>query len=197
MFGPKCTAINVNGKLTEFINIPARQMKFCEAVNQSFKVPIRINTDNLGCPGARRSIGFENNDKELAKEISDNNNIPLDFINTAFQKIPSMNGVRHINLGLAENQENNSPPDLFILYVQSFRITELMYNLAKMGKKAVIAPYFFMSVCGNIFVNSYINKVVSISFGCPESRESGGIGKNEIVIGLPYKVAVELLNFYE
>ncbi len=56
MFGPKCTAINVNGELTEFINIPARQMKFCEALNQSCIVPIRLNAANLGSPGAGRSI---------------------------------------------------------------------------------------------------------------------------------------------
>ena len=104
-FGNKCTSIYVNSDLPGFINIPLKQMKFCEAVDQSFKVPLRLNSKNLGCPGSRRSIGFEYNDEQLAKQISGNNHIPLNFISTALQKIPIMNGIRHINLGLLQFQE--------------------------------------------------------------------------------------------
>ncbi|MCU0473761.1 MAG: DUF169 domain-containing protein [Bacteroidales bacterium] len=196
-FGRKCTSIYVNRDLPGFINIPLKQMKYCEAVVQSFKVPLQLNSGNLNCPGARRIMGFEKNDKQLAKEISENNHIPLGFIKTALQETPSLNGVININLGWTENHENDLHPDLFILYFHCHMITELMHKLAKMGTKPSILPYFFQSVCGNIFANSYLNDVVSISFGCPESRKSGGIGKNEIVIGLPFRIAVELLNFYE
>ena len=196
-FGNKCTSIYVNSDVPGFINIPLKQMKFCEAVDQSFKVPLRIIADNLGCPGARRSIGFENNDEQLAKEISENNHIPLNFISNALQKIPSMNGIRHINLGLTENPENDLHPDLFIMYIKAFRITELIHNLAKMGVKPSISPYFFLSICGNVFANCYLNHDVSISFGCPESRKSGGIGEDEIVVGLPFRVAENLLHYYD
>jgi len=70
LFGPKCTAININGESDGFINIPSRQMTLCEAVDQSFKVPLRLNGDNLVCPGARRSVGFDADDEQLIKEIS-------------------------------------------------------------------------------------------------------------------------------
>jgi uncharacterized protein (DUF169 family) len=196
-FGSKCTPIYVDKDVHGIMNTPMKQMKFCEAVVQSFKIPLRLNADNLGCPGARRSIGFERNDEQLAKEISDNNHIPINFISSALQKIPSMNGVRNINLGSTENPGDDLYPDLFIMYIQAFRITELMHNMAKIKVKPSIPPNFFLSVCGNIFANSYRNQAVSISFGCPESRKSGGIGKNEIVVGLPFKVAEELLHFYK
>ncbi len=196
MFGPKCTAINVNGELTEFINIPARQMKFCEAVNQSFKVPIRLNADNLGCPGAMRSIGFESNDKQLAKTISGENNLPVKFIRTALQKIPYLNGINHINLGLTGYLGNNLQPDLYIMYIQPFKVTGLMHKLTKMALIPSVLPYTFLSVCGNVFANCYLNQKVSISFGCPESRKYGGIGEDEIVVGLPFSVAENLLRYY-
>jgi uncharacterized protein (DUF169 family) len=170
-------------------------MRFCEAVQYSFKVPIRLTADNLGCPGARRSLGFEKNDELLIKEISASNQIPLSFVNNALPQIPSVGGVRHIDLGLTKKIKNDLHPDLLILFVPAFRITDLMYNLAKMGVKPSISPYFFLSLCGSIFANSHIKQVVSISFGCPESRISGGIGKNEIVVGLPYSIAVDLLHF--
>lgn len=196
IFGLKCTAINVNGELTKFINVPTRKMKLCEAVNYSFKVPIMLNANNLGCPGARRSTGFDNNDKLLASTISRENNLPVKFIRTALREIPVLNGIRHINLGLTELMENELQPDVYIMYVQPFKITEIMHRLAKMALLPSLPPYIFLSVCGNVFANCYLNQEVTISFGCPESRESGGICKDEIVIGLPFSVAENLLHIY-
>ena len=197
LFGPKCTAININGESDSFINIPSRQMTLCEAVDQSFKVPLRLNGDNLDCPGARRTVGFDADNEQLIKEISEHSHISESYINNALQTIPSLSGIRHINLGLTESMENYLPPDLYIMYVQPFIITDLMHNLAKSKIRPSIPSYSFLSVCGNVLANCYLNQVVSISFGCPESRKNGGIGKNEIVLGLPFKIAVDLLHFYE
>ena len=172
-------------------------MKFCEAVNHSFKVPIMLNTENLGCPGARYCIGFQSNNGQLATKISDENNIPVKFIRTALGKIPVLKDINHINLGLTECIENEIQPDLYIMYVQAFKITELMQKLSKMALLPSVPPYTFLSVCGNVFANCYLNQKVTISFGCPESRESGGIGKDEIVVGLPFSVAASLLHYYD
>ena len=195
-FGPKCTSLYVNSDFKEFINIPLKQMKFCEAVDQSFKVPLRLNAGNLGCPGARRCIGFKNDNIQLASKISDEHNIPVEFIHTALEKIPTLKGISHIDLGLTECIENDLQPDLFIMYVKPFKITELMHKLSKMALIPSVPPYTFLSVCGNLFANCYLNQKVTISFGCPESRESGGIGENEIVVGLPFSIAENLLHYY-
>jgi len=197
LFGPKCTAININGESDSFINIPSRQMTLCEAVDQSFKVPLRLNGDNLVCPGARRSVGFDADDEQLIKEISGHSHISESYISTALQTISALTGIRHINLGLTESMENSLRPDLYVMYVKPFRITDLMHNLAKSGIRPSIPSNSFLSVCGNVLANCYLNQVVSISFGCPESRKHGAIGKNEIVIGMPFKVAEELLHFYQ
>ena len=49
-----------------------------------------------------------------------------------------------------------------------------------------------MSVSGNVAVRSYLGQCISLSFGCPDSREYGGIEKGQLVIGLPYNIAFKL-----
>ncbi len=196
-FGPKCAAINVNGEINEFINVPSKQMKFCEAVNCSFNIPLRLNFDNLGCPGARRCIGFDNDDKHLANGISGNNNIPVHFVLDALDNVSKLKDIRHINLGLTEDMERDTKSDLYIVYVKPDSITAMMHNLAKHNIMPLMPPYSILSVCGNVFANCYISQSVSISFGCPESRKHGEIEKNEVVMGIPYKIALDLIRDYK
>jgi len=72
----------------------------------------------------------------------------------------SLTGISHINLGLTESMEHDLQPDLYIIYVQPFRITDLMHNLAQLEIRASIPSYSFLSVCGNVFANCYLNQVV-------------------------------------
>jgi uncharacterized protein (DUF169 family) len=191
-FGNKCSSININGNVTE-ITTPSKQMKLCEAVKYSFDVPVQINNNNLGCPGARRSSGYEKEEQKLAEAISKNSNINVSFINDALNTIPFFkDDIVNINLGLTSGMEATLPPDLFIMYVQPSKITEIIYLLAKNKIKPSLPPYSFLSICGNVFANSYLNQQVSISFGCPESRQHGGIKSSEVAVGIPYTYA-ELL----
>ncbi len=193
IIGPKCTAINVNGEISEFINVPSTQLKFCEAVNCSFNIPIKLNNSNLGCPGARRSAGFDSDDLELSKTISGNNNIPVKFIVNALEHISNLDSIRHINLGLTEYMERMINPDLYIAYVKPEFITSIMHKLLRMNIKISIPPSSLLSICGNVFANCYTNQTVSISFGCSESRKHGGIDKDEVIIGFPATIAQNLL----
>lgn len=197
IFGPKCSAININGETKEFFNVPSKQMKFCEAVNYSFNIPVRLLSENLGCPGARRSIGFDTNDQQLAKTISENNKITLPFVIDALNSIPALQNIRHINLGITEYMEKETEPDLYILYVKPGMITSLIHTLAKNKIIPSIPPYSLLSVCGNVFANCYVKHSVSISFGCPESRKYGGIGEKEVILGLPYASAKLIINAEE
>jgi len=197
IFGLKCCAISVNVETKEFTNIPSKKMKFCEAVNYSFNVPVRITNANLYCPGARRSIGFENDDSQLAKTVSENNQIDLMFVANALNNIPKVHNIKNINLGMTEYMEKETRPDLFILYLKPDKITSIMHSLAKRRIKPSIPAYSLLSVCGNVFANTYKNHVVSISFGCPESRKYGGIDNNEIVLGFKYDIAELIIKIYE
>ncbi|MDX9881609.1 MAG: DUF169 domain-containing protein [Prolixibacteraceae bacterium] len=192
ILGPKSTAINVNGEITDFMYVPSKQMRFCEAVNHSFNIPIRLTNDNLGCPGTRRSVGFDKEDGQLAFTISENNRIPEQFIAGVLERIPTLNDIKCINLGLTDYMEKFIHPDLYIAYVNPDKVMAIMQKLAKQKIISSIPPFSLLSVCGNVFSNCYKNKIASISFGCPESRIHGGIAGNEVVLGIPYEIA-ELL----
>lgn len=189
VFGSKCSAININGEVNGFFNLPGRKMKFCEAVNYSFNIPLRITDQNLGCPGARRCIGYDNNEKKLIETIAVNNSIPESFIINALGNIPFLKNIKHINLGMTQEMEEMLKPDLYILFLKPSKITYCIHSLAKYNESPLIAPFSLLSVCGNVFASCYANQSVCISFGCPESRNSGGIEDDQAVLGIPYKLA--------
>lgn len=192
-FGKKCSGINVNG-VANAINIPSKRIKLCEAVNYSFNDPTQINNDNLGCPGARRSIGFDKENQKLAQTISENNSIPVSFIIEALNNISILkDNVTQINLGITQGMEKLLPPDLFIMYVQPSIITKIMHLFSQYKIQPSIPIYSLLSICGNVFANCYNNKIPCISFGCPDSREYGGVKENEVIIGIPAKLVKYLL----
>ena len=189
IFGPKCTAINIDGEITEFINVPSKPLKFCEAVKYSFNIPLRLINNNLSCPGARPGDGFNKNDKYLVRILSRNDNIPVSFITTALNLKPTLHDGHHINMGLTEYMEKEIKTDLYILYIKRRLVTAVMQDLEKYKITPSIPPYSLLSVCGNVFSNCYVNQLLSISFGCPDSRKHGDIEKDEVVLGLSYKFA--------
>lgn len=192
--GNKCSAININGNISG-INIPSKQMRLCEALNYSFNVPLQIKKDNIGCPGARRSMGIDNDNQKLAAIISENTNIPISFILNAFEHVPALNSdFSQINMGITSDIEDDLPPDLFVAYVAPSEITRFMHVFASHKLQPEIPPYSLLSVCGNVIANTFVNKVISISFGCPESRKHGGVGKNEVVIGIPVNMLHLIMN---
>jgi uncharacterized protein (DUF169 family) len=42
-----------------------------------------------------------------------------------------------------------------------------------------------MAVCGSVAASAYSTQKVCCSFGCPESRLQGGIGRDRLAIGVP------------
>jgi uncharacterized protein (DUF169 family) len=50
-----------------------------------------------------------------------------------------------------------------------------------------------MAVCGSVAAGVYVNGSVSCSFGCPESRIHGYIGRDRLVILVPTKQLMNLL----
>lgn len=195
LFGQKCSGIKVNENLEDFfINVPTKRMKFCEAINCSFGLPLKLNKKNLACPGARRSTGFDKDDEELANIISSNNKMAVEFISEALKNIPHLSKVKNINIGITDYMEKRIQPDLYIVYLHPGNVTAIMHALAKHGISVSVPPYSLLSVCGNIFSNTLQNEKVTISFGCPESRKYGGIHKDEVVMGIPYNLTGILLN---
>jgi uncharacterized protein (DUF169 family) len=184
-YGNKCSGINVNG-ISPKINEPSVDLKFCEAVSYSFSLPLQITKKNVECPGAKRSLGYSKADKKLIEIVSRNTKISKTFIRKAIHHIPVISQkINHINLGITEEMERIIKPDIFIMYVSPSTITNIILLLARNKTRLKISNYLFLSVCGNVFANSYINRSISVSFGCMESRKCGGLDDNEVALGIP------------
>lgn len=195
IFGNKCTGIKLNPEEYKFFNKPTRQIKFCEAVNYSFNVPIELKIENIGCPGARRSLGIEQGDEELAKTISENTQIPVSYLREGLDNIPVIqNPISNIAFGITEEMGDQLKPDVFIAYTSPENIMKFMHQAASLMIQPHIPPYSLHSICGNVFSRSYENNVISISFGCPESRNYGGVNTDEAIIGIPYDLLYFFLN---
>jgi uncharacterized protein (DUF169 family) len=190
-FGKKCSGIKINPPELGRVNVAEKQMKFCEAVYYSFKVPLQISKNNIYCPGAKRNLGYNSDDAALAKKIADNNNIPLNFILSSLKNIPTLKKNEYnIVLGITEEMEKYVQPDVFIIYTKPVNIMEIIHDYLTKEIIANISPYSLLSICGNVFIRSYTEGNINISFGCPESREFGGVDNEEIIIGIPYTLAL-------
>ncbi|MFO8235843.1 MAG: DUF169 domain-containing protein [Bacteroidales bacterium] len=195
IFGEKCTGIKLNTGEYKFLNKPIRQMKFCEAVSYSFNIPIDLKSENIACPGARRSLGIEEEDDELAKTISENTQIPVSYVREGLENIPVIQDpVYNVVFGIDEKMENELKPDVFIAYTSPENIMKFIHQAASLEIQPQIPPYSLHSICGNVFSRVFEDEVISISFGCPESRKYGGVNADEAIIGIPYDLFYLFLN---
>jgi len=193
LLGPRSIGVKINGNSYPFLNKPEREMKFCEAVNYSFQLPLQIDNDTLGCPGARRSLGFDKHSDELIQKIAKNTQIPASYIRNTFEDIPVIDQqIDHLILGIPGDLEEDIIPDLYISYTSPKNIMRLMHLMAKDRLKPVLPPYSFNSICGIVFSKAYQEQQVMISFGCPESREFGGVKDEEVIVGIPHALAAKL-----
>ncbi len=197
VFGNRCTGVKINDEFSFPVNIPRKRMRFCEAVKHSFKVPLQINMENLGCQGAWRSIGYNKDDEWLANYICEKDNLPLSFVTSSLARIPKLENVQNITLGILEEMEKENKPDMYIVYTSPAKITGLMMNYAREGNVMSVSPYFQLSVCGNILANTIIHRTLSVSFGCPESRQAGGVDEDEIILGIPGEYVNTIISLYE
>lgn len=187
----KCSGMQVNCPATGIVNIPSKKVRFCEAVNHSFEIPLLINRHNIGCLGAARNLGFQKQtDDDLSQHISENTGIPKEFVKKMLACNPIIKRpLNNIYLGITEAMEETYHPDFFIVYTRPFKAMQLIHELARIEqKRPFVSSYSLLSICGHVFVSGYISGAISISFGCPESRKYGGVSDDEVVIGFPGKL---------
>ena len=186
LFGPRCTGIKMNGESENFLNQPNKKMKFCEAVNHSFKVPLRIVNDNMVCPGARRALGFERDNGDLVAKIAEHTEVPVSYIRKTMQEVPVVPvHIDHLIMGVTAEMEKEITPDVYIVLTKPARIMQLIQILARQEAKPHFLPFCLHSICGSIFSKSYVENDILVSFGCPDSRRYGGVRDDEVVVGIP------------
>ena len=193
--GHRCSGVKINGESENFLNQPNKKMKFCEAVNHSFEVPLRIVNENMICPGARRALGFERNSGELIAKISEHTEIPASYIQKTMQEVPAIPvQINHLIMGITAKMEEDLAPDVYIVFTQPARIMQVIQALARQKERPHLLPFSLHSICGSVFSKSYVENDILVSFGCPDSRAYGGVRDDEVVAGIPYTKVNHLLD---
>jgi uncharacterized protein (DUF169 family) len=80
----------------------------------------------------------------------------------------------------------NDCPDVVVSYAQPESVMKLVRTWQELeGTDLGLEASSVMAVCGNVVARAYTTGRICLSFGCPDSREYGAIGRDRLVIGLP------------
>lgn len=170
--------------------VATRQMRLCEAVSQSFTDTFVLPRELIHCPGACRSLDANwSHDDDLAHKISEKTGVPPAVARRIITDIPRLHEpIAAVTLGKIDK------PDVVLSYLCPNVVMQLVRRWqAIYGTSMEISISSFMAVCGNIVVKAFELQQPCLSFGCPESREYGGIGTDKLILGMPHKLAKKLV----
>jgi uncharacterized protein (DUF169 family) len=135
-----------------------------------------------------RSLGWEKNqDHEIARKIAEATGIKIEIAQKLIKTTPHLDSASSVTVG------SINPPDVMVCYAQPEAAMRLVRQWQIVyGTKLDIELSTVMSVCGSVVVKAYITGQICMSFGCPDSREYGAIGRDRLVIGLPAHLVQDL-----
>jgi len=167
----------------------AEPMRFCEAVAGARRKTVTLVPELVNCPGARRSLGWaDGGDDELVRAMAEKAGRPAGLIRDLVFDTPRLRSrPRAVTLGDVEQ------PDVIVSFMQAEAAMRLalLWEDHTGGSLSVNLPSS-MAVCGNVAVRAYLTERLCLSVGCPDSRAHGGIGRDQLVVGLPVELAREL-----
>lgn len=163
-------------------NISTQSMRFCEAIKASTTGRLTLTRDFLECPGALRSFGWDRDkDEILAQEIAKKRGMKKEAAKALIKKTPRLDEkISGITIG------DYDSPDLILSYIQPEAAMQVVYQWQKIyGVDIDVKISSIMAVCGNVAAAVHTTNKICMSFGCPESRKHGAIGRDRLVIGIP------------
>lgn len=165
-----------------------RPMHFCEAVAESRRGPVTVTAEWMECPGGRRCLGWTDDDEALIRSLARKSGLEIRVAREVIRDTPRLDRtIREVTVGTYDD------PDVALSYAQPEATMELLRSWQRIhGRPLGLHASGFMSVCGAVAVKAYLTGEVCISFGCPDAREHGGIGRDRLVIGVPISVAERL-----
>jgi len=189
--GGRWTGITFHREDVNHKKVIARPMRFCEAIKESSTGPITLNKDLLSCPGALRSFGWSTNgDNQLAENMAKKNGTTKEIALGLIKNVPLFKeSISAITIGGSES------PDVIVSYSQPTAVMSLLYSWQMVkGIDFEVDLSSVMAVCGNVAAGAYQLDKVCLSFGCPESRQYGTIGRDRLIIGFPTHIIEDVFS---
>jgi uncharacterized protein (DUF169 family) len=125
----------------------------------------------------------------MAAAMAEKEDISADAARGLLFDTPRMEtGITAVTVGDCE------APDVVLSCVQPAAAMRLLRRRQRREGNVLIAGVScVMAVCGSVAVRAYLNNRISMSFGCPDSREHGSIGRDRLIMGLPTELVRTLV----
>jgi len=162
--------------------VPREPMRFCEAVCQARRDGIDLRPAMICCEGAKRAFGWaESKNRALARHLSEKTGMSEDRAGELVRQVPVLQSPC-VGIRVGDGPD----PDVLVTYVRPETAMWIVRSWeTATGHSLHVDISSIMAVCGNAVVKAYTNQSISISFGCPDSRQYGGIQPEEMVVALP------------
>ncbi|MDY6989954.1 MAG: DUF169 domain-containing protein [Thermodesulfobacteriota bacterium] len=187
--GGRWTGITFNGDDPVKEEVAPRKMRLCEAIKESYTRPLVLTKDLISCPGALRSLGWATDlDESIARQIAKVSDTDPGIAQKLVTHTPQLEHGVSVTIG------NTHSPDIAISYAQpeaAMRLLRLWQQAN--GTDLDIAASSVMAVCGSVVAKVHRTHRICLSFGCPDSRKYGAIGRDRLVIGLPTDMVRDFL----
>jgi len=168
---------------------PSRsEPRLCQAVCRSFDGPFTLACDRMECPGALRSLGLGQHDEQMARQMSEKTGMPPERARRLLAATPRLRQpARAVQMGRMER------PDVLIAYLRPEAAMRLLRRWQLMtGDRLFSDLSAFTALCASLVTAHQEGRLV-FSFGCPDSREYGGIGPDRLIAALPRGLAAQLM----
>ncbi len=174
--------------------LPSQEVRFCEAVSRAREGEWMLTPDRVCCQGAQRCLGWlKGADQELAWKLAERMGASVAIARKAIADVPVL-PEKFEAVGVGTDTE----PDVYVSYMLPERAMQIVRSWQRVfGKSLPIRVSGIMAVCGSAVVNSYVNHTISLSFGCPDSRQYGGIRPEQLVVAMPADLMREMNSLTE
>jgi len=164
--------------------------RFCEAVTESYLRPLMISSERPLCAAAQYVFGWNGDVRsQIVENIHRELGFPMEQTETIVNELPRL---RPSHRAIALNQ--NGEPDAMISYCQPEQVMRIVQVYQqKTGKAPAVRLSAIASICGNIALAGFLKKRLHLSFGCPNARRYGRIGRDRLAIAMSRELAVILV----
>jgi len=183
LMGGRWTGIAFHREIPEHTRIAEGPMYFCEAVLKSSTGAVTLTQRDIICPGAQRSLGWQlNGNADLVAKLTGPDGLEVASAEALINKTPRIEdeGIVAVTVG------TYAAPDILISYLQPEVAMRFVRQWQRVHHTNLqISVSSIMAVCGSVAAGAFTGGKVCCSFGCPESRLHGCIGRDRLVIGVP------------
>jgi len=166
-----------------------KETRFCGAVSRSFSSHNLLKRGCINCMGANYVFGWQGTSDKVIENFQKKRNVSSRKAASIIKGLPRME-VPPIAIGL----NGVDSPDVIVACLQPqqfMRLLTVYQGVFGKGLKAELSGY--AAVCGNVAVKAYATRRISLSFGCEDARQYGGISRDRLIVGIPYALAHKLL----